>query len=56
MPDTLSKSEIDSKTDPTVANQYDRETPKAQQVKELYELVDSKKVALLSTYRNGVGV
>jgi len=55
MPDTLTQSEIDSKTDPSVAKQYDNETPKDQQVKELYELVDSKKIGLLSTYRNGVG-
>ncbi|KAF2815037.1 uncharacterized protein BDZ99DRAFT_458984 [Mytilinidion resinicola] len=55
MPDTLTRQEITSQTDPSVAKQYDNETPKDQQVKEFYDLVDSKKIGLLSTFRNGVG-
>ncbi|KAF2129984.1 hypothetical protein P153DRAFT_366476 [Dothidotthia symphoricarpi CBS 119687] len=55
MPDTLTKQEVDSKMDPSVAKQYDNETPKDQQIKDFYELVDGKKICLLNTYRNGVG-
>ena len=55
MPETLHQSEIDSQTDPSVSKQYDNETPKNQQIKELYEMVDSKKIGILNTYRNGIG-
>jgi general stress protein 26 len=55
MPETLHQSEIDSKTDPSVSKQYDNETPKEQQIKEFFEMVDGKKIGILSTYRNGVG-
>ncbi|KAF2501291.1 blue light-inducible protein-like protein Bli-3 [Lophium mytilinum] len=55
MPDTLTKEEVNSQTDPSLSKQYDNETPKDQQIKELYDLVDSKKIGLLSTFRNGVG-
>jgi general stress protein 26 len=55
MPETLHKSEVDSKTDPSVAKQYDNETPKDQQIKQFYEMVDGKKICMLNTYRNGVG-
>lgn len=55
MPETLHQSEIDSKTDPSVAKQYDNETPKDKQIQEFFDLVDSKKVCMLNTYRDGVG-
>lgn len=55
MPESLNRSEVDSKTDPSVAKQYDTETPKDQQIKDLYNMIDGKKIGLLSTYRNGVG-
>jgi hypothetical protein len=55
MPETLHQSEIDSKTDPSVSKQYDNETPKEQQIKQFFEMVDGKKIGMLSTYRNGVG-
>ncbi|KAF2827695.1 hypothetical protein CC86DRAFT_393769 [Ophiobolus disseminans] len=55
MPDTLHQGEVDSKTDPSVAKQYDNETPKEQQMKQFFEMVDGKKVGMLNTYRNGVG-
>jgi general stress protein 26 len=55
MPEPLKASEVNSKTDPSVAKQYDNETPKDQQWKELYEMIDGKKISLLSTYREGVG-
>ena len=55
MPDTLHESEINSKTDPSVAKQYDNETPKDQQIKQFFEMADGKKICMLNTYRNGVG-
>jgi len=55
MPETLHQSEIDSKIDPSVSKQYDNETPKDQQIREFFELVDGKKIGILNTYRNGVG-
>lgn len=56
MPDQLKPSEVNSKTDPSVAKQYDDETPKDQQIKQFFELVDGKKICMLNTYRNGVGM
>jgi abnormal spindle-like microcephaly-associated protein len=56
MPDQLKTSEVNSKTDPSVAKQYDDETPKDQQIKQFFEMVDGKKICMLSTYRNGVGM
>jgi len=55
MPEQPTTSEINSKTDPSVSKQYDNETPKVQQWKELYELIDSDKITLLNTYRKGTG-
>lgn len=55
MPEGLKAEEVNSKTDPSVAKQYDNETPKDVQWKELYELIDGKKIGMLNTYRDGVG-
>ena len=55
MPEQPTTSEINSKTDPSVSKQYDNDTPKDQQWKELYELIDSDKITLLNTYRKGTG-
>ena len=55
MPESLKAQEVNSETDPSVAKQYDDQTPKADQWKELYELIDGKKITMLSTYRDGVG-
>jgi general stress protein 26 len=55
MPEQLYSKEVNSETDPSVAKQYDRDTPKDQQWKELYEMIDGKKISILSTYRGGVG-
>ncbi|KAF2466594.1 blue light-inducible protein Bli-3 [Lindgomyces ingoldianus] len=55
MPESLTSSEINSKTDPSVGKQYDTETSKDKQIKEFFDLVDSKKIGLLNTYRNGIG-
>jgi hypothetical protein len=55
MPDTLTKSEVDSKSDPSVTKQYDNDTPKDKQIEQFYELADGKKIGLLNTYRDGIG-
>ena len=55
MPETLKASEVDSKTDPTVAKQYDSETPKKDQISDFYGIVDKMKTCLLTTERSGVG-
>jgi len=55
MPEQLKASEVNSKTDPSVAKQYDNETDKVKQVQDFFSLADEKKIGILSTYRNGVG-
>lgn len=55
MPEALKQSEVSSETDPSVAKQYDNETPKSEQWKDLYSFIDGQKVTLLSTYRKGTG-
>jgi len=55
MPEKLTAQEVNSETDPSVAKQYDNTTPKEEQFKELYELIDGKKISLLNTYREGIG-
>lgn len=55
MPDQLTQQEISSKTDPSVAKQYDTSTPTAQQLSELYTFADSKKIGLLTTLRANIG-
>ena len=55
MPQPLKASEIESKTDPTVAKQWDDETPKKQQIDEFYKTVDGMKIGLLTTIRDGIG-
>ncbi|CAO2656221.1 Nn.00g050240.m01.CDS01 [Neocucurbitaria sp. VM-36] len=55
MPETLHASEVNSKTDPSIAKQYDNETPKDQQIKQFYDMADGLKICMLNTYRNGVG-
>ncbi|MCJ1318395.1 hypothetical protein MMC15_003723 [Xylographa vitiligo] len=55
MPEPLQKSEIDSKTDPSVAKQYDHDTPKSEQIDDFYKTVDKLGVGLLTTIRPGLG-
>ena len=47
MPEELKQLEINSQTDLSVAKRYDTETPKDQQIKELYALLDGQKIGLL---------
>ncbi|KPI37833.1 Protein bli-3 [Cyphellophora attinorum] len=55
MPEQLSKSEVTSKTDPSVAKQWDNETPMSEQVSDLYSLIDSLKLCMFTTTRPNVG-
>ena len=55
MPEQLQYSEVSSKTDPSVAKQYDDKTDKVKQIQEFFSLADDKKIGILNTYRNGVG-
>lgn len=55
MPDQLKSSEVNSKTDPSVAKQYDNATDKVKQIQDFFSLADDKKIGILNTYRNGVG-
>lgn len=55
MPEALKPEEVNSKTDPSVAKQYDYNTPKEQQWKDLYQIIDGAKVTMLNTHRQGVG-
>ena len=55
MPESLQKSEIDSKTDPSVSKQYDHDTPKSEQIEDFYKIVDKLGVGLLTTIRPGLG-
>lgn len=56
MPESLRHSEVNSKTDPSVAKQFDTETSSEQKFKDFYSLADGMKISMMSTYRNGVGV
>ncbi|KAL8637159.1 MAG: hypothetical protein Q9228_005544 [Teloschistes exilis] len=51
----LTEEEVNSKTDPSVSKQYDESTPKEEQFKELYKIIDGLKGSLLTTIRPGVG-
>ena len=55
MPEPLKKHEVESKTDPTIAHDYDNETPKDQQIEEFCATVDKLKIGLLSTLRPKIG-
>jgi len=55
MPEPLTRDEVNSQTDPSIAKQYDNETPKEEQIKDLFNMIDGKKIGMLNTYRNGVG-
>jgi len=55
MPEPLTSSEVSSQTDPSVAKQYDTETPKSEQISDFYKTVDSLKTGLLTTLRPNIG-
>jgi len=51
MPESLTKSEITSQTDPSVAKQYDTTSPLSQKLSDLYAITDALKIGLLGTIR-----
>ncbi|KAI9734339.1 MAG: hypothetical protein M1834_002445 [Cirrosporium novae-zelandiae] len=55
MPESLKTSEVTSKTDPTVAKQYDTKTDMNEQIMDLYKTIDGVKVGLLTTLRKDIG-
>ncbi|KAI4144180.1 MAG: hypothetical protein LQ340_006754 [Diploschistes diacapsis] len=55
MPEPLRASEVENKKDPSVTKQYDDKTPKAEQIQDLYNIVDKLKTCLLVTQRENVG-
>ncbi|TKX21396.1 protein bli-3 [Elsinoe australis] len=55
MPEPLKSTDINSSTDPSVARQYDRETPTDKQISDFFGLADSLKTCLMTTHRPGVG-
>ena len=55
MPEPLKASDVNSQIDPSVAKQWDDETPKKQQIEEFYKTVDGMKIGLLTTIRSGLG-
>ena len=55
MPEPLKASEVNSRTDPAVAKQWDDKTPKSQQIEDFYKTVDGMKIGLLTTIREGLG-
>jgi len=55
MPEQLKAEEVNSKTDPSVAKQFDTETDKKTQVQDFYNIVDKLKIGLLTTLRKDVG-
>ncbi|KAL9114709.1 MAG: hypothetical protein Q9227_001387 [Pyrenula ochraceoflavens] len=55
MPEPLKSTEVNSKTDPTVAKQYDTSTPISKQINEFYSFADTQNCGLLTTTRPNVG-
>ena len=55
MPAALKKSEVDSKTDPSVAKQYDTSASSTKKLEDLYKLTDDLSIGLLGTYRPDIG-
>jgi len=56
MPEALKAEEVHSKTDPSVAKQYDDSASLEQKTKDLYAICDGLKIGILGTYRPGIGV
>ena len=55
MPQPLTAEEVNSKTDPSTAKQWDDTTPKSEQIEDFYKTVDGLKIGLLTTIRDGIG-
>ena len=55
MPEKPTTAEINSQTDPAVAKQWDTETPMSEQLTDLYSMIDSQKICMLTTTRPNIG-
>lgn len=51
MAEALQRSEVTSETDPSVAKQFDRETPLSEQIAEFYSFVDGQRICMVGTQR-----
>lgn len=56
MPEQLKQSEVDNKQDPTVAKQWDDDTPTEEKFKDFEKIADGFKVVMMGTLRDGIGV
>ena len=56
MPEKLTKQEVTSETDPSVAKQFDTTTSAAEQVADLFKLIDSFSACMLMTFRDSTPV
>ncbi|KAK3113403.1 hypothetical protein LTR53_009337 [Teratosphaeriaceae sp. CCFEE 6253] len=55
MPEAVTAEEINSKTDPTVAKQYDSESSSEKKFEDFYAITDKLKIGLMGTLREGTG-
>lgn len=55
MPESLKKSEVQREEDPSVVKQFEN-APAETKFKDFYEIADKLKMAMLVTYRPGLGV
>lgn len=55
MPEPLKTSDVAAGKDPSVAKQFDTETPVDKQISDFFGVVDKLKVGLLTTQRQGLG-
>ena len=56
MPEPLKQSEVDKVQDPTVAKQWDNETPLEQRYEDFAAIADKLKIAMMGSLRDGTGV
>jgi len=54
MPEQLKQEELHK--DITVAKQYDSETPSEKKFEDMYAIADKLKIAMMGSFRNGIGV
>ena len=56
MPEPLKQSEVEKGQDPTVAKQWDDDTPLETKFEDFAAIADKLKVGMMGTFRNGIGV
>jgi general stress protein 26 len=55
MPEPVKHDAFKAKDDPSVAKQFDTSSPAPTKFEDFYKIVDSNKIVLLGTYRQGTG-